>query len=278
MALAKSIFSFAVFLLIAPAIADESKPAAARLLRQEEVTIPVDQEALLRQYAALAGMPFVSVTYTPRGTVRLVTGDLGISLADIVDRLELDQPAPMILQEFRDLLLADGDESLVVRYVDGPQTPGLRLLRFDEYIGGIPVIHGGLAINVRSDTGAIEGLAADFLPDRGLPREPLVSADEALVLALKCVRGSGIARSGTVKASGTPSLAYFGALPDSTRGQLVWVVKITYQSADSGDHFYGDAWIDAIDGSYVGQEPLSASALSRTPYSANGTMADKEHY
>lgn len=237
-------------------------PGPPRLLSLEELPVPVDSGALLRQYAALSAMPLVTVTYSPRGSVELVRGDTGLSLANVIERLEVGEPAPEILRKFQDILLATGDETLTVSLVHLDRSE--YLLRFDQYISGRPVVHGGLGVTVDAETGLVRDMGAHFLPDRGLPREPALSPEEASALARRYLESSEIARAGTVELAGGASLAYFGVFPDSTRGQLVWAVKVAYWMSDSHNYFRGVIWIDAIDGSYVGSEPLGAEALSRT--------------
>jgi hypothetical protein len=107
-----------------------------------------------------------------------------------------------------------------------------RTLRLDQSINGIPVLYGSVSVGIDDATGLVTGLGATFLPDRGLPREPKISAAAAAKRVEKFLVESGEAKPGSVETS-TPSLAYTGTHPDSTRGHLIWAVPARYTSASA---------------------------------------------
>jgi Zn-dependent metalloprotease len=177
-----------------------------------------------------------------------------------------------VLHKFKDVLLAAGSETLKVRLnrMDAIQ----RTIRMDQFIGGIPVLHGSVSVGIDDATGIVRGLSARFLPDRGLPRQPKISAAEAAKLAEENLVKIGIAKPGSVKTS-TPTLAYTGTHPDSTRGHLVWAVPATYtpQAARAADGIF---WFDAIDGTFVGQDAWSKEAAINV-YTANNATVPKDN-
>jgi hypothetical protein len=155
----------AIVLLIASAVvaADESvgKP---RLLDSRDLPIEVEQEVLQRQFDVLQAMQLDTLTYSLHGPVSHINGDTGVALPSDVGSLKEGDSAAEILQLFKDVLLATGDETLTVT------RNSFRNLRFSQSIRGTPVIGGGVAIDYDDVTKRATSLAANFIPDRGLPR------------------------------------------------------------------------------------------------------------
>ena len=139
----------------------------------------------------------------------------------------------------------------------------------DQFIGGIPVLYGAVSVGVDDATGLVNVLGATFLPDRGLPRQPKISEAEAAKLAEQYLVKFVIAKPGSVKTS-TPTLAYMGTHPDSTRGHLVWAVPASYTPEGAGITS-GIFWFDAIDGALVGQDALSRGAALNV-YTGNNNL------
>lgn len=201
-------------------------------------------------------MPSVEVVYSVLGPVRTIRGATGVELSRSTRDLKTGQEAPEVLQKFKDVLLAAGRETLKVR-LNHLSAIG-RTIRMDQSIGGIPVLYGSVSIGVDDATGLVDGLGATFLPDRGLPRQPKISAAEAAKRVEQLLVERGIAKPGSVETS-APDLAYTGTHPNSTRGHLIWAVPARYTSAEVGATD-GIFWIDAIDGTLVGQDALSKGA------------------
>jgi hypothetical protein len=224
-----------------------------------DVALPVDTETLHRQYVALSSMPSVEVTYSALGPVRLVQGATGIVLSSETRNLERGQEAPELLQSFKNVLLAMGNETLKVERNERP--PGqYRYLTLDQFINGVPVLYGGVSVQIDEATGLVEVLGANFVPDRGLPRQPKLSQADAAKRATQYVVEHRGAKPGSVETA-TVTLAYQGTNPGSTRGRLVWTVHARWPgpsgSFENGDFKDGIFWIDAIDGEYVGSDAAS---------------------
>jgi Zn-dependent metalloprotease len=247
---------FLGLLTLASAAEREAGPPIVRNV--SEVALPVDAETLDRQYRALSSMPSVKVAYSALGPVRSVEGPTGIVLSSSTRNLRAGETAPEVLQKFKDVLLATGSETLKVSL--NQMSASDRFIAMDQFINGIPVLYGSVSVQIEEATGLVEVLGANFLPDRGLPRQPKLSeADAAKRVAQQLVE-SGEAKPGSVETS-PATLAYHGTHPGSTRGRLVWAVPARYGTED------GIFWIDAVDGDYVGRDALSKNALQ--VYTAN---------
>jgi hypothetical protein len=246
----------------------EPSPGPPVRLTPSEVVLSVDEAALDRQYRALSAMPSIKVTYSSLGLIRLIEGDTGIVLSNQAHALREGESGAEVLDKFRDVLLANGEETLTVRLNMS------RVVKLDQSISGIPVLHGGVSITIDEPTGVVRSMGAFFLPDHGLPREPKLSSARATALATEMLEREGIAKPGTVEVSSAPTLAYHGIFPNTTRAGLVWAVTAFYFSADTGDPSDGIYWFDAINGEYVGMEPNSVAALNRTVSTANDGTFD----
>jgi hypothetical protein len=249
------------------AFAADTAPGPPVIRKASDVALPVDAETLDRQYRALSSMPSVEVEYSSLGPVRTVRGATGVELSRPTLDLAAGADASELLQKFKDALLATGSETLKVGVNE--LRPIGRTIRTDQFIGGIPVLYGNVSVVVDDSTGLVNMLNATFLPDRGLPRQPKISATDADALAEQKLVEFGIAKPGSVKTS-TPTLAYIGTHPDSTRGHLVWTVPASY-SVEGKGAADGVFWFDAIDGELVGRDALSKEAALRV-YAANNVL------
>jgi len=240
-----------------PASAAETQPGPPVLRTASDVGLPVDAETLERQYRALSSMPSVEVAYSALGPVRSIQGATGTVLSRATRDLGDGQEATEILQKFKDVLLATGSETLKVRRNDDSVVG--RIIMMDQFIGSIPVLYGSVGVTLDDATGLVTSLNASFLPDRGLPRQPKIAEKDVAALAQQRLAQYGIGKPGSIKTTDTPTLAYVGTHPDSTRGHLAWVVHATYTSpsGDPGDRIY---WFDAIDGAIVGSDVLNKNA------------------
>jgi hypothetical protein len=241
----------AFFGALAQASATELNPGAPVIRKASDLALPVDAEALERQYLALSAMPSVRVVYSALGPVRSVQGSTGILLSRSTRDLALHQDAPEVLQKLKDVLLATGTETLVVR-LNRAGALG-RTLRLEQFIGDIPVLYGGVKIGVNDATGLVDGFSATFIPDRGLPRRPTLTEAEASKRVAAHLVARGIAKPGSVKTY-TATLAYTGTHPDSQSVHLVWAVPVSYAPVRERSH--DQIWIDAINGEIVGGDSL----------------------
>jgi hypothetical protein len=258
---------------IASAAEREAGPPVER--RAGDVALPVDPETLDRQYVALSSMPSVKVVYSALGPVRSVQGATGIVLSSQTRNLKPGQDASELLQKFKDVLLATGSETLKVSRNERP--PGQhRYLTTDQFINGIPVLYSSVSVQIEEATGLIEVLGANFLPDRGLPRQPKLSEADATKRVEQHLVERGGAKPGSVETS-TVTLAYHGTHPDSTRGRLVWAVRARYRPTSDGHFEDGIFLIDAIDGDYVGSDAASKSAGLKG-YTANNAAPDEGNF
>jgi hypothetical protein len=233
------------------AIADRGPPV---LKKPEDLTVAVDAALLQKQFDALAAMPSVQVDYSIRGPVVSIFGETGVVLPASVRELKQGDSAKVILDTFRDVLLATGSEGFTVTQnwlIDSNR----RALQAEESILGRPVVNGRLNLEIIEATGQVRHLDTTFLADRDLPREARISAERASQLITQALEASTDAKPGTAQTRGTPVLGYFGSWPKSERGQLVWTVPVHYEcpSGIQPDEFVS---IDAIDGTIVNLEPV----------------------
>ena len=196
-----------------------------RLLDAQELAVAVDPAALQRQYDALRAMRLEDIQYSPHGPVQIVSGDTGVVLPAEVANLKEGDLAAGILVLFKDLLLANGNEALTVTRHDVLYAR-TRQLRFSESIVGIPVINGGVGIAYDERTKRVSSLAANFVPDRELPRTPKISA----VQAERLVPGEVTDRA---------YLGYYLRCCGRRRPNLVWAIGAWTEKM--GEMFYVDA-------------------------------------
>ncbi len=251
-------------LCAAVAAAAVERPAGPpRLLRSDDLPKAVEVEALQRQFDALSAMPQVEVQYSALGPVMTIRGDTGVVLPASIRELEMGAPAPLVLNAFRDALLATGSETLTVGR-NYQSLPGQRHIRFDQSIRGIPVTDGFFGIELDEATGRVRKLVARFLPDRGLPKAAELSVPQAWQALVRALEASGDATSGSVSKVEEPKLAYFGLAPDSPRPRLVWEMHATF-SCPTGRQDSELIWIDAIDGSVIGRRSTVSYFMSPGP-------------
>jgi hypothetical protein len=241
------------------ALAAERDPGPPVVRNISDVALSVDPETLHRQYTSLSSMPSVKVAYSALGPVRSVEGATGVVLSTHARSLKNGEDAAEILQSFKDVLLAAGSETLKVSGIQMSATGRHRYVTTAQFINGIPVLYGSVSLRFEEGSGLVDSLGASFLPDRGLPRQPKLSATDAAKMVQQFLVEGGIAKPGSVKTS-APSLAYTGTHPDSTRGHLVWAMPASFTPADGGATD-GMFWIDALDGEYVGSDALSKNAV-----------------
>jgi hypothetical protein len=241
--------------------ADPPPPGRPRLLQPSEVSVPVDADALQRQYMALLSMPAVTVRYDKRGPVGSLVGSTGITFSAADKALSVGNVANRISEKLADILLAAGGETLTVRLHTSGRGSS-KTLRLDQSINGVPVVNGRVAIKYDAATGEVMKLAAGFLPNRGLATQPTISEQDARAAAVK-VRESPQAPDRQVRSS-SARLAYFIQL-DPGPGRLAWEVVI---GSDSDTE---TVFVDALSG-IVLQRQANMQHGTRNVYNANDVI------
>ena len=195
------------------------------LLQAAQLPIEIDQAMLQRQFDALNAMKLDKLEYSRLGPVKSLRGKTGIVLpADISERKEGDT-ADDILPLLKDILLAAGTESLSVGHdSSGPRG---RSRRFEQRIRGLPVFNGFFGLEYDDLSKEISTVAAIFLPDRGLPEKPTVTAEWAEKQAFEIVstRRLGCMPGPTAIIEG-PALGYFADPKGMDRPRLVWLMRV----------------------------------------------------
>src|SRR5262249_8514772 len=108
---------------------------------------------------------------------RKLEGDLGIVLSQRASQPTKGDSGAEVLQLLAPALLSTGTETLVVRWVR-MIGPNHRVISYDQAIRGIPVL-GSVSISLDVETRRMKSVVASFLPDRGLPKNPTLTAGDA---------------------------------------------------------------------------------------------------
>jgi hypothetical protein len=208
------------------------------LFDSEALANGTSQTHLQRQYDALRAMRLEWIEYLPQGPVSFLVGETGYQLPPEVTKWRTDDNADAILKILNDVLLANGTENLKVREIreQGGSVLGIMMM---EHIRGIPVVDGVVSIKYDTRTMRVSMVASHFVPDRNLPREPILSALDAEK------RVSGETTDPTY-------LGYYLKCCGSAPARLVWVVRVW--SNDSWMHY-----IDAITGGEVDRRRMSSN-------------------
>jgi hypothetical protein len=209
-----------------------------KLLFAHELQMPIEQAALQRQFDALRFMQLPKLEYAANGPVGLLHGDTGIVLPRSVRSLKEGDSATEVSALLKDLLLAKGTEVPKVRLHRADDLDELYVLSLDYSIRGIPVYEGTVDIRYDPRTRRATWLiAGHFVPDRGLPREPRLSATEAETIVVATLQRS--AEDAVEMLPGTHLVYYVGwanypaQRPDGSRPppmpplapRLAWVVN-----------------------------------------------------
>jgi hypothetical protein len=256
---------YIAFVLVAVssvAWAQEQSVAAPKLLRAQDLQIEVESADLQRQYDALLGMSLQQIEYSPRGPIHNIVGVTGIVLpADANERKEGDSAAD-IFPLIKDMLLATGSETLRVER-NSAVDPQLRALKLAQSLHGLPVINGGVSIGYSASTKVVSSVTANFVPDRGLPRTPKISAKQAEAI-VPGVLAKAERLDGDVEIMEGTYLGYYAAFASPTAPELVWAVQ-----ASMPDGTYEMFYVDAITGAVVAREMLS-QRVTRLVYNLTG--------
>ena len=237
--------------------------AVPRLLNAQELPVEIEPAALQRQYDALKAMRLQTIQYSRQGPVHYIKGETGIVLPLHVARLNVGESADEFMELFKDLLLASGDETLAVTENEA-SPPSAQRLKFSQSIRGIPVIHGGASVEFDATTRQVLAFVSNFIPNRGLPREPKISASRAEQTVAETLALAKDGRADEIEITNETYLGYYKVYTDSSPPCLVWVVETSFKG--SHERFF----VDAVSGNIVDSQETSLS-LTRKVYDANNT-------
>lgn len=234
------------------------------------------QAALDEQALFLQRMPGVQVQYGKNGAVRSLKGQTGIFLGSGLAGFEVGKPSRELLTGLGPALLAAGTEELRVFRVAPHaakadpverQSSPERTIKTRQYIRGREVEMSSVNISLNTQTNEIVEVFADFLPDRGLPAEPKLSASEARAKVEGEMRDTALGEEQKLIFRDTPAhLAYvFEDIgPDGpVGGALVWVFQVTR----AGDPL--QASVNAVTGEVMRLRETFGFLPTRHSYSAN---------
>jgi hypothetical protein len=233
-----------------------------------ESMIAVDPAVRQRQEDALRSMSLDLVEYSLRGPVKRLRGETGIVLpVDIARRQEGDS-VDDVLHLFADVLLANGTESLVLKQ-HRERLGAERSLMLTQTIRGIPVFNSVVAIAYDGTTRRVTQLIGSFIPDRDLPQEPRLSAEEAEQVVPRALAiAERIDASVLVIEDGT-QLGYYADEYSPEPVQLVWVVTV-------GGGWQETFYVDAMTGIVANRLQMSTPIISmgRTPIEVTGARCE----
>lgn len=198
---------------------------------------------LAAQSEALRRIENVRVVYDQRQMPRYILGRTRFSISPDLnlarDRAKLEE----IRREIYALFLGERTESLDVAKLETNPGRGMMLV-FREAIAGIPVYRS--AITLTTDRShRIVSIRGDFVADRGLPREAMISAGRAAETAL-----GRFPHAGSDATVGEPPALHYYLHPSELHPRpvrLVWVVRVNVKPGMP----LVPVIIDAIDGSVV---------------------------
>ena len=252
------------------------------------------REQLQAQYEALRQIEELRVTYDVRGIPKHVFGRTPFAIPQDLKSPSGRAALEDVIEQIRPILLSEGTETLTLARDPDVQLH-LRDLQLVETIRGIPVRDGTVGLTVDDRTGHVIMISATFLPDRGLAREPKLTADDAVRVAKEYLQKEAELRANRPAQRGShpsitdppevppgapvfqlkspPALGYRMGPVDTEEqpARLVWAI-----------HFEAPATllmgivVDAIDGSIVGTEvtpTISRAVHDSAGYSIWGPVA-----
>jgi hypothetical protein len=246
-------------------VSDLAVGAPPVLLKSENLPVVVEPEALQKQIDVLSAMRGVEIEYSRLGPVSQVIGRTGVELPRSVREFREGSINTGLLDGLGPMLLATGREALVVK--SNRYYGSSREIETEQTIRGIPVVGGLVTASIDETSGEVLAIVAAFLPDRGLPRKPKLSADQAWQALVRVFEASGDASPGSLNRYGKPSLAYH-AHSDPLVPRLVWEFQ-AYFTCPTGRQDSETVWLDAIDGTVVGRIPNGSYNVDPGPCQKN---------
>jgi Zn-dependent metalloprotease len=234
------------------------------------------QAALDAQSEFLQRMPGVQIRYGANGAVSEVKGHTGVFLQSGLAGFKVNEPAKELLEKIGPALLAAGTEELRVFRIaphaakadpiERESSPE-RTVKTRQYIRGREVQLSSVNISLNTQTNEVVHLVANFLPDRGLPHEPKLTAAQARAKVEAAMRDSVLEEEQKLIFQDAPArLAYaFEDIGDDggIGGALVWVLAATR----AGEPL--EANVNALTGEVVGLRGTFGFLPNRHSYTAS---------
>lgn len=253
---------------------------ASRPLSQVPKVERFGQAALDAQAGFLERMPGGEIRYGENGAISWLKGRTGIVLPSGVAQFKVGQASKELLDHIGPALLAAGTEELRVTAIANQagkadpverQSSPERAVNLIQYIRGREVQDSSVNIVLNQQTNEITLVVANFLPDRGLPREPKLTAAEARAKVEAAMRGFALDQSQKITFQDYPAtLAYtFEEIGDNggIGGALVWVFQVTR------DGLPAEANVNVVTGEVVRMRSfITGFVPNRHSYTANGSF------
>jgi hypothetical protein len=253
---------------------------AARPLSQIPKVERFGQAALDAQAAFLKRMPGTEIRYGDNGAISWLQGDTGIVLESGLAGFRVGQPSKELLEKIGPALLAAGTEELRVTAIANEagkadpierQSSPERAVNLVQYIRGREVQDSSVNIVLNQQTNEIKLVVANFLPDRGLPQEPKLSAVEARAKVEAAMHSIALDEQQRVTFQDYPAtLAYtFEEIGDNggIGGALVWVFQVIKERLPA------EANVNALTGEVVGLRSfITGFVPNRQSYTASGSF------
>jgi hypothetical protein len=240
---------------------------APRRVSASELKIPVPQAALDQQFQALKAMPSIEVEYSRLGNISRLQGQTHLFISATGRSVAFDQPADEIIQKLRTVLVARGTEKLITRSSYQHPDGKLLSLKLGQTIRGLSVEGTHVQLEIDTETGEIVSGSFLFVPDHGLPTEPLIAAEEAFRVATEAVQETHKAAKGTVTQPRAPVLKYQRPYRRGDVPRMIWEVYAAYpaQGVDGGTVI---VVIDAVTGELRDMRTASVHAVNWPAWTA----------
>jgi hypothetical protein len=184
-------------------------------------------------------------------------------------KLKRGDSADALFKVVKRILMADGQESLVVRDT-GPMPSGIpfgsgRYFFTDQQIGGIPVL--GSRVNfVLDPKGQIVMINSLFVPQGEVSTTPQISLETARAELESELAQGPWADPGSVQIGEEGTLAFWTDTGTLVRPVLLWMIPVRYTKDKQPQ--YGRFGVDTVTGEIRCAQPMSFS-LHRSVYTNN---------
>lgn len=203
------------------------------------------------------------------GIPAFVTGKLGTLPAGERGQAAAAFLKSLVRREFE----ARGTEELEVRRVRQDDLGKLHI-KTQQKLHGLPVVGAELILHADAATGEVFAVNGRFIPDNGLPRDPAIDPERALITAYIT---AGIQDPKVIEG---PALTYVVDTEDGA-AYLAWSVLVAYEDSE-GMRQIDRVFADAVVGGLVDRHPQVHSARNRETYDAEfgtelpGTLVIRE--